>query len=831
MSSQTSPQRLGKYELREKLGYGGVAEVWKAFDAELERYVAIKLLHADLQTDPEFITRFSREARFVAALHHPNIVQIYDFQTTQAPEVNAPAAYMVMDYVEGETLAQYIYKTSRAGQFPPPTDIVHLFASISKAIDYAHEEGMIHRDIKPANILLDKRYTGPNSIGEPVLTDFGIAKIIGASSGTMSGMWLGTPLYVSPEQAQGYPGTKRSDIYSLGIMLYEICTGVCPFRSESAAGILMQQINSIPTPPTLFNPAIPPPLTAAMLRAIAKDPAERFSSAAALTVSIAEAFNLPVPEGLFLSVRPSNALMGPTYLSPRQPGLSLSLTPQGRQQSQSLPVMYAPSQTPPPPVAAPPPQTPPSPVAAPPSQTPPLPVAAPPPQTPPSAARTPQFTDSPASESGCPVTPTSSTPVLLPIPSAEQTQSMAPSSPSIVNVPPTFPSLRTLRPWRSGKGKFLIWFVVLSVLASSTLAAIMLLSGRNAVPPPASIVGKLAFTDSGQYDPETTVGYNDRVTLSLHSLTAPQAGMAYFAWLMPDQGDDGTAPILLGRLSVDAGNATLQYASPAHTNLLAQYSGVRITEQSASNDPGTPSQDPKAWRWDGWIPHTPTPGDAHQYSMLSHFRHLLAKDPTLQANKLSGGLVIWMTRNLAKVEEWGSAAQGSWGDGNADLIHRHMLRILDYLDGQTYVWQDVPAGSEWLVDPQAGKLGLLSYTQGQQPPGYLQHVDIHLNGLANSPGHTEEQKKVAIQVDGVITRMIKDLTQVRKDAVQLIQRNNDQLLQPDSLALLNEIATLTREVNSGWFDATTNENQGGVVWLSARIQQLATISLTTGNRQ
>jgi serine/threonine protein kinase len=802
--------------LREKLGYGGVAEVWKAFDTELERYVAIKLLHADLQTDPEFITRFTREARFIAALHHPNIVQIYDFQTTHALEVKAPAAYMVMDYVEGETLAQHIYKTSRAGHFPPPTDIVHLFASISKAIDYAHEEGMIHRDIKPANILLDKRHIAPHSMGEPVLTDFGIAKIIGTSSGTMSGIWLGTPLYVSPEQARGYPGTKRSDIYSLGIMLYEICTGVCPFRSESAAGILMQQISSIPTPPTLFNPAIPPPLTAAILRAIAKDPAERFSSAAALAIAIADAFNLPVPECLFPPACLSNALMGPTYLSPHQPGPYPSLTPQVRQPSQPLPVMDA----------LPPPRATSS------LQTSSPPVAAPPLQTPPSAPRTPQLVGPPTSEPGSPVTPTSSTPVLLEIPSAEQTQSMAPSPPSVINVPPTFPSLRTIRPWRGGKRKFLAWSLILLVLVGSTLAAITLFYSRNAgPPPPPPTVGGLTFSGSGQYDPETTVGYNDIVTLSLHSLTTPQAGMAYFAWLMPDQGDDGTAPILLGRLSVNAGNATLQYASPAHTNLLAQYSGVRITEQSTGNDPGTPSQDPKAWRWEGWIPHTPTPGDAHQYSMLSHFRHLLAKDPTLQANKLSGGLVIWMTRNLAKVEEWSSAAQGSWGDGNAELIHRHMLRTLQYLDGQTYVWQDVPAESPWLVDAQAGKLGLLSYTQGQQPPGYLQHVDIHLNGLANSPGHTEEQKKVAIQVDGVITRMIKDLTQVRKDAVQLVQRNNDQLLQADSLALLNEMTTLTREANSGWFDATTNENQGGVVWLSARIQQLATISLTTCNRQ
>src|SRR5438105_11360272 len=153
----TLTQRLGKYELRERLGRGGMAEVWKAYDSQLQRYVALKILHADLQTDPEFITRFEREARVIASLHHPNIVQIHDFQVAQAENSNSPIAYMVMDYVEGQTLADYIRTTSRQGKLPSVSDIVHLFTAISKAVDYAHSKGMVHRDIKPANILLDKR--------------------------------------------------------------------------------------------------------------------------------------------------------------------------------------------------------------------------------------------------------------------------------------------------------------------------------------------------------------------------------------------------------------------------------------------------------------------------------------------------------------------------------------------------------------------------------------------------------------------------------------------------------------------------------------------------
>src|SRR5207248_1164186 len=158
----THPQHLGKYELHERLGRGGMAEVWKAFDAQLRRYVAIKLLHANLLADPDFVARFTHEAQIIASLHHPNIVQIHDFHISQSPESDSTTAYMVMDYVEGQTLADYIHNTSRMGKFPPAADIVRLFTSIGIAIDYAHQHGMIHRDIKPANILLDKRNTSRN---------------------------------------------------------------------------------------------------------------------------------------------------------------------------------------------------------------------------------------------------------------------------------------------------------------------------------------------------------------------------------------------------------------------------------------------------------------------------------------------------------------------------------------------------------------------------------------------------------------------------------------------------------------------------------------------
>ena len=322
----TAPRRLGKYDLQGLLGRGGMAEVWKAFDTQLQRYVAIKLLHTNRQADPNFIARFTREAQMIAALSHPNIVQIYDFHISEGGEANT-IAYMVMEYIQGGTLAHYIHTTSHQQHFPPAAEIIRLFTPISLALDYAHQQGMIHRDIKPANILLDQRHTARNSMGEPILSDFGLAKLLGAASQTVSGAVLGTPLYISPEQARNHPVSKQTDIYALGVVLYEIFTGVPPFRGENPTGVMVQHLIDMPTKPHLVNPNLPPALSEVLLKSLAKEPQDRFSSASAMTAAVAEAFNILVPEDLkqAISTRDVTNLLGEhTLTASPAPGLTPS---------------------------------------------------------------------------------------------------------------------------------------------------------------------------------------------------------------------------------------------------------------------------------------------------------------------------------------------------------------------------------------------------------------------------------------------------------------------------------------------------------------------------
>src|SRR5712691_5672970 len=274
--------RLGIYELHERLGQGGMSEVWKAWDTRLQRYVAIKVLRPDLQTHPDFAARFLREARLVASLRHPNIIQVYDFQVAPSSAATEALPYIVMEYIGTYTFANHLQRGSGIEKLAT-NDLIQLFTAISNAVDYAHQQGVVHRDLKPTNILLDTHHATYCAFGEPILTDFGIARLSGTTTGLLSGTWQGTAEYLSPEQIKGYPGNDLSDIYALGVLLYQLCTGRLPFQGENPAAIVQQHINTMPPPPALVNPNIPPALSVVLLRSLAKEPAARFQSASALT--------------------------------------------------------------------------------------------------------------------------------------------------------------------------------------------------------------------------------------------------------------------------------------------------------------------------------------------------------------------------------------------------------------------------------------------------------------------------------------------------------------------------------------------------------------------
>lgn len=261
MSQMQAGQMMGPYRLINEIGKGGMAIVWKAYHAAMDRYVAIKMLPFQFAQREEFLTRFRQEAKVIAKLEHPHILPVYDYGESE------DIPYLVMRLLEAGTLTERI----QAGTLGL-AEIDRIFTQLADALAYAHEKGVIHRDIKPSNAMLDTR-------GEMFLTDFGIAKIVeGAVAHTATGTITGTPEYMSPEQAQGLKIDQRTDIYSLGVVLYEMLTGQVPYHAETPIAVILKKIQDPLPPPSLVNPDIPDPLEPVLLKALTKDPADRFAS-------------------------------------------------------------------------------------------------------------------------------------------------------------------------------------------------------------------------------------------------------------------------------------------------------------------------------------------------------------------------------------------------------------------------------------------------------------------------------------------------------------------------------------------------------------------------
>jgi hypothetical protein len=256
---------LGRYKLNARLGVGGMATVYDGEDLVLGRRVAVKVPLPSFASDPAFVTRFENEARAAAGLTHPNIVAVYDVGHAEGTR------FIVMEFVDGESLKDLLHRESPL----LPEDLVQVGSQVGDALDAAHRRELVHRDVKPQNILLTPE-------GRVKLADFGIALALGADSATRTGTLLGSVQYLAPELARGESATPLSDIYALGVVLYEMATGRLPYGGETPMAIALQHVESEPRRPSEWNPALPPALEAIILRAMAKAPPARFASAADL---------------------------------------------------------------------------------------------------------------------------------------------------------------------------------------------------------------------------------------------------------------------------------------------------------------------------------------------------------------------------------------------------------------------------------------------------------------------------------------------------------------------------------------------------------------------
>ncbi len=270
-----SGKSLGNVVINELIARGGMAEVYRGTHTTLQRDVAVKIMRDHVEDDPETHARFEREAHAIAKLEHPNIIRVHDYSLLEGRPC------LVMDLVSGASLGLYLKSLHKRGETLPHKTIAHLLTSIAAAVDHAHERNVVHRDIKPANILLRSK-SGiietsqplPGDV-EPVLTDFGLVRLLDSHTQTSTGTVSGTPAYMSPEQARGDKVDHRTDIYSLGVVLYEMLAGTVPFEAESSFGVLMKHISDPPPP----IEGISPSLQAVISRALAKRPAQRFASA------------------------------------------------------------------------------------------------------------------------------------------------------------------------------------------------------------------------------------------------------------------------------------------------------------------------------------------------------------------------------------------------------------------------------------------------------------------------------------------------------------------------------------------------------------------------
>ncbi len=397
-----------------------------------------------------------------------------------------------------------------------------------------------------------------------------------------------------------------------------------------------------------------------------------------------------------------------------------------------------------------------------------------------------------------------------------------------------------VRQRRRGRAMIVLATVALLVAALSSLLILFdkfpmqLSSAAPAAPAVPAIVGRVAFSSSGQLSENSSQGIADQVLIDLHNLPNPAPQKSYYAWLLGDKLQSDVQTVFLGPLQVKNGVAHLFYTGDAaHTNLLQITSRFLVTEEDASVQPIAPSPDLNVWRFYGEFSQTPinSPDNPKHFSYLDHLRHLLAADPTLDELNLPGGLNDWFYRNTSKIVEWAGSMREQWEESkDVGFVRRQTVRILTYLDGMTYVQMDVPPGTPLNITPRLASIGLLSVNgPNQEPASYLTHIVNHLNGLLQAGGSTPELRKDEAAIITAMNNVENALSQVRKAAQQIMKMSDQQLRQPQTLTLINDMIDNANSAYAGQTDPATGEMREGATWIHDQMQSLAIMSITRFN--
>ncbi len=377
--------------------------------------------------------------------------------------------------------------------------------------------------------------------------------------------------------------------------------------------------------------------------------------------------------------------------------------------------------------------------------------------------------------------------------------------------------------FRSWKGIGL--FTLITLLLVGLLGSFMLHALASPIQAITSVpsLGTVRFTSTGFMDTTNSKGVDDGIQVDLSHITQPPSGKSYYGWLLADVGQVNMNPIFHGKLPLQQGAVHFKYVNPTNTNLLGYTSRFLITESDADVPPGS-IVDTTQWRYYAVIPQIQSP--VLNMSLLSLLRHLLVSDPKLLTVSLHGGLNIWLLQNSRKILEWSTAARGTGQPQGPELMHRHFVRILDYLDGTAFVGRDVPAGTPIISDPTIAQVALLtSDTVHQDPPGYVDAIGQHLRGIVDAPGITKNQRNFVFTILNALTDVKANLEQVHQDAKKLVQMNDAQLLNPATVPLLDDLVAHANSAYAGTTDANTGEQQSGTTWIYYAIQSLASLQV------